>query len=517
MCLVMLPGFSACGKGEKTTSSDVVDADTALVDETPKAPERLADTVYASAKVVSCVVTVMDESVSGMIDDLTDLYADRPSTLTFRKDLSREGLYGELDKEPTGLKIDWKVDTELETKDTKFGPWGGGSGWTGQPLYVEWPDSVAARMKQTGAVNSNFDGKEVLVGSLCGKVYFMNPESGALTREPISAGNPIKGTPSVDPTFNGNLYVGQGTPAQRPFGAVVINLFENKITDIYPEDPKAQRRWGAYDSSPVRVGQFLFRPSENGSLYKYLVKGNDIKLHSVARYKVNGAAPGMEASMAVYANYGFTADNHGNIIGFNLDNLKPVWYYRLGDDTDATPALAIEDGKPYIYVGCEVDLHATGTAAYVKLDALTGQVVWEQKFPAQRMGIENKHFDGGFYASTLIGKADCEDLIFTNRVINSRGQNGVFMAINRKDGSVAYEVPLRVYSWSSPVGFTVNGSKMIVLTGDGGGNLYLIEGRTGKIINCTKVGNNFESSPLVLGHSVIIGSRGNGIYKVTLE
>lgn len=508
-----------CGSSGGKVQNDVCSSDSSDFELPPQVvvTEMLPDTAYASVSDVNYKVTVADESADGRLSDLTDMYAGSPSVLTFRGGEFRQGLYGRIDTMPTRLRTEWRIDTDYETQDTIYGPWGGGSGWTGQPLYVEWPDSVAQMMKRSGVVTADFSGREVIVGSLCGKLYFLNPHSGKHTRTPIDAGNPIKGTPSVDPTFNGNLYVGQGVPASRPFGALVIDLKSNRRIDFFVEDPNSWRGWGAYDSSPIRVGRFLFRPAENGAIYKYIILEKGIRLQSVLRYRIGGMAPGIESSMAVYSNYGYVADNHGNVLAVNLNTMHPVWHYSLGDDTDATPMIAVEGGTPYIYVGCEVDRNQSSRTKFAKLEALTGTPVWERGFTAVRVERGKKHFDGGFYASPLLGKGDCDGLIFTNIVENTNGYDGAFLAINRKDGTIAYRVKLNCYSWSSPVGFLTPEGRMVVVTGDAAGYLYLLEGASGKEICKEKVGYNFESSPLVIGNSVVIGSRSNGIFKVTLE
>lgn len=477
----------------------------------------MPDTVYASADRIWFKVERVDTATDGRLVSLADLYADSKSIMTFRRTGLHQANYGgTLDSVPSDFRVAWRVDTDTESKDTVYGPWGGGSGWTGQPLLIEWPDSLSRRLKASGAVNDSFNGREVIVGSLCGNIYFINPDNGKQTRTPIVGDNPIKGTASFDPTFNGMLYVGQGTPARRPFGAFTVDLFSNEIIHFFPEDPKALRRWGAFDSSAIRVDRFLFRPAENGSIYKFLITDKGPQLHTVLRYKVNGAAPGIEASPAVWANYGITADNHGNILCVNLDNMTPVWYYSLGDDTDATPMIVEEDGKPYVYVGCEIDRVAREHSVFAKLRVADGTEVWRIEPTGRRREDGKKHFDGGFYASPLLGQGDCSQLVFTNMVKNTSGANGVFMAINRADGSVRYEVPLRYYAWSSPVGFVTKQGKQIVVTADCSGNVYIIEGSTGKILKYSHIGYNFESTPIVVGNSVIVGSRTNGIFRIDL-
>ncbi len=518
--ILFLTIFYACtSKSSKTSNDNTADSDsinpTAIVE-----PQivSLPDTMYESAKSVTFKVENLESSINGKISSLTDLYASAPGSFTFRKGTKRQADFGgSVNGRPTGFTVDWTFLTQEDYTPTSVGSWGGGTGWTGQPLYVEWPDSLLRRMKEQGTVEKDFSGKEIMVGSLFGSVYFIDYATGKASRKAIPVGNPIKGTISLDPTLNGNLYVGQGVPGKRPFGALAINLFDNKQFHFFAEDPKAQRRWGAYDSSPVRVGQFLFRPGENGTVYKLVAEPGKLTMHSALRYTVNGAAPGIESSMAVYANYGFTADNHGNILAIDLDTMRPVWMYRLKDDIDATPVLAVEDGTPYLYVGCEIDIQDSGFAKFVKLNALDGTEVWQANIEGRRMNIDKKHFDGGFYSSALLGSGNAEGMIFANCVNNTSGQNGALVALDRKTGKIAYQTRLKYYAWSSPVGFTNEKGEMFIVTGDCTGNLYIINAPDGTIIATQHIGNNFESSPVVIGNSLVVGSRGNSIFKITLK
>lgn len=517
--ILFLTIFNSCGGGSKTAGEAVAaDSDSVAAVETKIEVKPLADTMYASASKVKFTVEKADGADDGKINDLTDLYVGTPGTFTFRKGSLRDADFGGTCKgTPSELVVDWTFHTQEDYSPTSVGSWGGGTGWTGQPLYVEWPDSCLKRMRSAGAVNEDFSGREIMVGSLFGSVYFIDFNTGKASRKAIPVGNPIKGTISLDPTLNGNLYVGQGVPGKRPFGALAIDLYRNEQFHFFAEDPKAQRRWGAYDSSPVRVGQYLFRPGENGTIYKYVATPGKLQFHSALRYTVGGAAPGVEASMAVYANYGFTADNRGNILGINLDTMRPVWMYDLGDDTDATPVVAVEDGVPYLYLGCEIDLQDVGQAKFVKLNALTGEEVWKANIEGRRKNMEKKHFDGGFYATALLGRGNCEDLVFSNCVKNTSGQNGVLVAMDRKTGRIVYETPLKYYAWSSPVSMVNERGEMFVVTGDCSGNLYIINGKDGKILLSKSVGSNFESSPVVVGNQLVVGSRGNSIFKVTVK
>lgn len=508
---------TACGGGSAASASqsDTAAADTPAV--AVSAP--LSDTVYASVGMIKPRVRVLDTVTPGRIDDFTDPYRSAPGVFTFRANYLRDAdMGGRVEGCPSDIVVDWVFETTTDTRETGFGRWGGGTGWTGQPLYVEWPDSVLRRFRSAGHLAEGFSGREIIVGSLAAQLYFIDFNTGKASRTPIALGNPIKGTGSIDPSMNGNFYIGHGVPAERPFGALVVDLNRHKVSDIVPEDPWAIRRWGAYDPSPLRVGRFLIRHGENGIIYKYTVTPGGLKLHSEMQYTgASGGSPGIESSMSVYRNYGYTADNHGYVVCTNLDNMQPVWVYASGDDNDASTVITVENDRPYVYCSSEIDRQGTGTARLAKLDGLTGEPVWEKRIPGARFDNDGKHFDGGFYSTPLPGKGNCSHLLFSNMVYNTRGQNGSFIAVDRATGETVYEVPLRVYAWSSPVGFVNSDDRMFVLTGDCGGNLYLIDGADGTVIKRKPVGSNFESSPVVVGNSAVVGSRGNSIFKVSLK
>ncbi|MDD4395776.1 MAG: dehydrogenase, partial [Bacteroidales bacterium] len=76
--------------------------------------------------------------------------------------------------------------------------------------------------------------------------------------------------------------------------------------------------------------------------------------------------------------------------------------------------------------------------------------------------------------------------------------------------------PLKHYAWSSPVAIYNEKNELFIFTGDTAGNVYLIDGKSGKIITTRYIGNNFESSPIVIDNHVVIGSRGREIYKLSI-
>ena len=484
----------------------------------------LPDTAMASAADVIYTIEVKDTVTSGTLSlTVESAYDTVPGVFTFRGGTRRDmRASGHVTGTPSRIVKDWEFQTYEDTTPTQLGVWGGGTGWTGQPLYVEWTQAQMDEFKRTSpALTPDFKSQEIIVGSLCSKLYFLDFATGKISRQPLDVGNPIKGTTSLDPAMNGSLYVGQGVPARRPFGHMAVDLSTHKVNYFWPEDSKAGRHWGAYDSSPIVVGEFLFWPGENGTLYKYTRQGNgQLTMHSCLRYTIkgDGAAAGMEASMCAYRNYGYVGDNHGDIVCVNLNTMKPVWHYDNVDDIDASLVLEVEDGVPYIYAGCEVDRQGpTGLCHLVKLNGLTGEPAWTREIECNRLSIGDKHFDGGLYCTPLLGHGDCEGMMFLNMCQPGNSSASQFMAIDRKTGSTIYTIPLKAWAWSSPVAFYNENDKLFVMAGDSQGYAYLIDGKKGTVLFTELLVANFESSPVVKDNYAVVGSRGNKIYRFAIK
>ena len=479
----------------------------------------LPDTVFESASALKYVVENVD-SIPRPLHDYDDLYNRSDRVMTFRKNLLRNADFGgRVQGEPTTIEVAWSYDTPYGKAETKFGQWGGGTGWTGQPLYAHWTAAEMERIRQGGApLTADFGEEEVMVGSLCGEAFFLNFQTGRPSRQPLDLHNVVKGTMSMDPELM-NLYVGQGVPKGEPLGCQAFSLTSHERGTFF-SDSRAWRGWQAFDSSPVVAGGYLFWPGENGSLFKFERQAGG-KLHRVStlRYRVNGAAPGIESSLCVYRNYGFFGDNHGNVICVNLNTMRPVWHVKNLDDTDGTIVCREEGGTAYLYTACEVDKQGTdGICRMMKLRALSGELVWERLIACNRVDLGSKVLDGGMYSTPLLGRGDCDSLIFANLCRNSADPaRGQLTAISTVDGSVRYTVDYGNFCWSSPVGFLNEQNEQYLFTADANGVVYLIRGRDGEVLCRKPMGANFESSPCVVGNSVVVGCRGTKIYKFTIK
>lgn len=512
---------SACGGGGVSGRHGGEPADSVLVAAGDTLPEEtfLPDTVYASADALDWTVETRD-SLPQELDDVVDMYEKSGGVFTFRKGLKRDAAFGgKIKGTPSTVETAWTFDTKYDSQPTKYGTWGGGTGWTGQPLYVKWKKEDIAKFKENpSALTSDFTGEEIIVGSLCGNVYFLDFHTGKPSRRPFESGNVVKGTTSLDPVLK-NLYVGHGVPHGEPFGCMVFDLLKHERTFFFARDAKALRGWNAFDSSPVVAGGYLFWAGENGSLYKFRREQGSLSVASVLRYRAEGVAPGIESSLCVYRNYGFFSDNRGNIVCVNLNTMKPVWHCKNLDDSDGTPVCKVENGHPYIYTACEVDKQGdSGECRFLKLDAMNGNIVWERLIHCTRFILPDKTLDGGMYATPLPGSGDSEGMVFANICRNKAGRKlGELTALSTADGSTRYTVPLDYFAWSSPVALHNEKGEMFIFTGDASGKIYLVKAKTGEVIFKKHVANNFESSPVVVGNSVIVGSRGTSIYKFIVK
>ena len=515
--IVAVSTLACCGR--KTPGGEAA-PDSAKVEQTvPLEQLFLPDTCYASVKEVQYVVEQTD-SIDYPLLYLEDRYQKANGILVFRGNLLRNAQYGgKVKGTPSKVDIAWEFTTAIDTTHTKFGVWGGGSGWTGQPLYARWTDKQMADFKKSPGITADFSREEIMVGSLCGKAYFINYETGKASRQPLDLGNVVKGTMSLDPEYM-NLYVGQGVPRQTgPFGCQAFDLLKHECTFFFGPDPKAWRGWNAFDSNAIVAGGYLFWCGENGAVYKYERSQGTLRRVSVMRYRVRGVAPGIESSLCVYRNYGFFSDNHGNVIAINLNTMRPVWYYYNHDDSDGTMVCREENGIPYLYTACEVDKQGEeGICHFIKLNGLNGECVWEQNIACWRTNLSDKTLDGGMYASPLIGSGDCKNMIFANICRNGASKTvGELTAFDTKDGHIVYTVPYGQFAWSSPIAFHNERNEMFIFAADASGIIRIIRGKTGEVLCKRVVGMNFESSPIAIGNTAVVGTRGNKIFKFVIE
>lgn len=457
-------------------------------------------------------------------------YTNLEGIITFRGDNFRsKASWGNVTLIKNKLELIWDLKTSAST-------WGGGSGWTGQPAIVKWPEELRISMN----INEKFKNKdeftEVIYGSLDGNIYFMDLETGEPSREKIRVNNPIKGSVSLDPRGIPLLYVGEGINEDGEVGYNIYSLIDSKkLFELDGNDPDCDREWRHFDSSALVDAKTdtLMVGGENGLFYRvklntnYDKENNSIEINpevSKLKYtpKVDRGTVGIENSICTYKNLTYFADNNGYVVCVDSNTLQPIWIVDCLDDTDASLVLEVEvneDGKevPYIYTGNEVDYQGEkGIVNLRKMNGYTGEIVWENTFECLSI-LNPKPVNGGLLATPVIGKNNLKDLVIFSLSRYETLYGGLTVAINKSTGKIVWEKQFNHYAWSSPVDiYTAEGNGYIIQC-DSAGNIFLIDGLSGEILDKINVGFNIESSPVVFENTIVVGSRGGKFYGIKIK
>lgn len=451
-------------------------------------------------------------------------YTDMEGVITFRgNNLRNAPSYGISNIKDEKLQKIWEFTTGRSS-------WGGGAGWTGQPVIVRWSEKMKAMMNLEEEFKEKDGFTEVIYGSLGGSIYFLELNTGKPSRSPIPIKNPIKGSVAIDPREYPLLYIGDGINESGKFGYRIFSLIDSKeLYFIKGNDPFAYRGWGAFDSCSIvsPYADTLIVAGENGLFYNIDLNTNfhrenkeitiDPKIIKY-RYKIKGNAhQGIENSTAVYKNLAFFADNGGSIQCVNLTNMKPVWALEKSDDTDATITIDVEDGIPYLYTGTEVDKQGTkGNAIIKKINGITGETVWKKNYECQSI-LGERPVNGGILATNVVGKNDISNMVIFTIARYKTINSGLMVALDKTTGDEIWTWEMPNYVWSSPVDFYNADGKGYIIQCDSIGNMYLLDGITGKILNKINLGSNIESSPAVFEDYIVVGTRGGNIVGVKIK
>jgi outer membrane protein assembly factor BamB len=452
-----------------------------------------------------------------------DRYALVDGVLTFRGDPTRTGgAFGRRRVREARLEIAWTAKTGRGTPR-----WGGGAGWTGEPVLVRWPEVIRHSMPALAKARPGL--VEVIQGSLDGSIHFLDLATGRPTRPPIRTGNPIKGSVSLDPRGYPLLFVGQGIPGEKEIGLRAYSLVDGKEVFFLPGlDGAARRRWGAFDGSGLvnRETDTFLVGGENGIVYV-------VELHTdfdpialrisvaprVLRYRFRDARTdraGVENSLAVYRNLAFFGDNGGTLQALDLRTFQPAWALEAGDDTDASLVIDLEAGGPVLYTASEVDVQGErGLARVRKVDGRSGRVVWERAFEC-RGERGAKKVDAGVFATPLVGRDDLADRVVVT--LSRCPDRGATLALAKDDGRDLWRRPLRTDAWSSPTPVRdEEAGKTWVLQGDRGGGLHLLDGRDGRILHTLRLDGTIEASPALFDDLAVVATRAGTIYGVRIR
>lgn len=490
-------------------------------------PERL---ISSTAIMVDGEVVEEYESDYEINFDLPERYTELEGIVTFRGDNFRSGAaYGTAAVSSKTLTKVWSKSTS-GLSDTDGTYWSG-SGWTGQPLVVKWPEATRKNISAMYDWAREKEGLvEVIYATLDGHVYFYELTSGEYTRDPLNLGFNYKGAGALDPRGYPILYVGSGVDSVNGRSRVkVVNLIDNSVMfEFGHNETFANRGWHMFDSSPLVSAETdqLIYPGENGILYiihlntKYNEQTGELSVDpdNIVKWKYNGVRSGsrywlgVESSAAIINNYIFLADNGGNLMCLDLNTLKLVWVQDVLDDTNCSPVVDIEDGHPYIYISTSFHYgwrsYSTAAIPIFKIDAETGEIVWRTDYTCYTV----QDLSGGVQGTIAVGKNKLSDMIFVPVARTPGASSGTLAALKKDTGDVVWEKETSMYSWSSPVDFYDADGNGYLLYCNSGFNMFLIDGKTGEQLDYMNLGGNIEASPAMYGNYAVVGTRAMRTY-----
>ena len=490
-------------------------------------PERL---ISSTAIMVDGEVVEEYESDYEINFDLPERYTELEGIVTFRGDNFRSGAaYGTASVSSKTLTKAWSKSTSgLSDSD---GIYWSGSGWTGQPLIVKWPEATRKNISAMYDWAREKEGLvEVIYATLDGHVYFYELTSGEYTRDPLNLGFNYKGAGALDPRGYPILYVGSGVDSVNGRSRVkVVNLIDNSVMfEFGHNETFANRGWHMFDSSPLVSAETdqLIYPGENGILYiihlntKYNEQTGELSVDpdNIVKWKYNGVRSGsrywlgVESSAAIINNYIFLADNGGNLMCLDLNTLKLVWVQDVLDDTNCSPVVDVEDGHPYIYISTSFHYgwrsYSTAEIPIFKIDAETGEIVWRTDYTCYTV----QDLSGGVQGTIAVGKNKLSDMIFVPIARTPGASSGTLAALKKDTGEVVWEKETSMYSWSSPVDFYDADGNGYLLYCNSGFNMFLIDGKTGEQLDYMNLGGNIEASPAMYGNYAVVGTRAMRTY-----
>lgn len=490
-------------------------------------PERL---ISSTAIMVDGEVVEEYESDYEINFDLPERYTELEGIVTFRGDNFRSGAaYGTVAVSSKTLTKVWSKSTS-GLSDTDGIYWSG-SGWTGQPLIVKWPEATRKNISAMYDWAREKEGLvEVIYATLDGHVYFYELTSGEYTRDPLNLGFNYKGAGALDPRGYPILYVGSGVDSVNGRSRVkVVNLIDNSVMfEFGHNETFANRGWHMFDSSPLVSAETdqLIYPGENGILYiihlntKYNEQTGELSVDpdNIVKWKYNGVRSGsrywlgVESSAAIINNYIFLADNGGNLMCLDLNTLELVWVQDVLDDTNCSPVVDIEDGHPYIYISTSFHYgwrsYSTAAIPIFKIDAETGEIVWRTDYTCYTV----QDLSGGVQGTIAVGKNKLSDMIFVPIARTPGASSGTLAALKKDTGEVIWEKETSMYSWSSPVDFYDADGNGYLLYCNSGFNMFLIDGKTGEQLDYMNLGGNIEASPAMYGNYAVVGTRAMRTY-----
>ena len=462
-------------------------------------------------------------------------YSAMEGVISFRGDNYRSGAtYG------TANIVNETISSLWSANIGSFNGWPG-SGWTGQPLIVRWDDATKAIMNIREDKKAKNGLVEVIHATLDGYIYFYDLEDGSYTRDPVWVGMNFKGAGTLDPRGYPLMYVGSGDYADGKAPRMyIISLIDGSVLYERSGSDSFTKRgdWAAFDSTPLIDADTdtLIWPGESGILYtiklntQYDISSGTISIAPEetvkTRYTTSRSGGGKywlgyEPSAVIVDRYLYVSENGGMFFCIDLNTMELVWAQDTKDDSNSTPVFQWDESGETGYIYTAPSLHWTadgnkqGNLSIYKLDAKTGEIVWEYKYDCHTV----TDVSGGVQSTPLLGKKGTalEGMIIYSIARTPNAYTGELVALNTQTGEVIWKMPMDSYSWSSPVAVYGESGKVYVVACDSTGNVFLLNGSTGQVLSSVNIGSNVEASPAVFNDIVVVGTRGQKVYGLKVE
>ena len=320
----------------------------------------------------------------------------------------------------------------------------------------------------------------------------------------------------------------------------VVSLIDGSILyKDYSYDSYDLRGWTAFDSSPLVDAETdtLIWPCENGLLYTIklntqydpeagtisvdpdnAVKTRYTNKNSTWRYL------GYESSVSVVDHWMYLSENGGMFYCIDINTMELVWAQDTKDDSNSSPVFEWDDeGNGYIYTAPSLHWTASwgettgkGTISIYKLDAATGEIIWEVPFDCYTV----KDLSGGVQSTPLLGREGTEIegmIIYSIARCPNAFDDGRLVALDTETGEILWEADTGNYCWSSPTAFYTEDGRAYIFVADVDGDAKLYDGATGERLCTISLGSTCEASPVVFNDMLIIGTRAGHVFGIKIS
>lgn len=418
------------------------------------------------------------------------------------------------------------TDKRLRESWTKtigaLGNWSG-TGWTGQPLIVQWPvETVAVMNVKQSFKDAAVPLTEVIYAAMDGNIYFLDLETGSATRDPINTGFIQKGTACLDPRGYPLLFVGQGIPVDNDEGnpssyvRVYSLISGEQIEQFGGFDWFARRKWQAYDGSPMISNDTLVYGGENGIFYTVKLNAQfDVAAGTVSidpdgliksRYEGSGYSRddtagarwfGMESSVSAFRNYAFFTDNGGRLQCVDLNTMAIKYVVDVTDESDSSVVVeeSYDDNTIYLYTGSQTRTKGSdlpdgfGYSYQRKINGLTGAIIWEKRWICS---TGDASASGGIVATPHVGRGQISNLVIYS--FSLAAQSNGATATETQNPEEAAEGEATEAATQGEVLPQTNASGTYTI----GGRIVAYDKATGSIMWSIEQSNDYWASPVVV-------------------